>query len=295
MSNFVRRMVPRSLKDWIRSLQARIQLTSPSLARRGVGKVDLGWRKRIDDVVACPDNDRIPRVDEAGQMEGYHIVMHNGVKVCANGYYGGGNLNLLIENRGVHEPQEEWAFETIIDRLPECPVMIELGAYWGFYSLSLLKKRPRAACFLVEPDPYNLTSGKINFRLNGCRGRFLQAWIGAASVRKPRTIGVDDFCAKENIQHLHILHADIQGNEVEMLAGASRMLREKRVDYLFISTHSNRLHDACRKVLESSGYPVIASANLDETYSFDGLLVAKREGLSGPDRIEMSLRSSRDR
>ena len=31
----------------------------------------------------------------------------NGVKVYANSYYGSGMLNLLIKNKGVHEPQEE--------------------------------------------------------------------------------------------------------------------------------------------------------------------------------------------
>ena len=58
-------------------------------------------------MIACPDNQFIPRVPDAGKLEGGQVVMHNGIKVGGMGYYGAGILNMLIENRGVHEPQEE--------------------------------------------------------------------------------------------------------------------------------------------------------------------------------------------
>ena len=76
---------------------------------------------------------------------------------------------------GVHEPQKELVFAQVIETLPERPVMLELGAYWGFYSLSLLQERPAADCHLVEPDSENLSCGRLNFRLNRRQDCFTKA------------------------------------------------------------------------------------------------------------------------
>ena len=181
-------------------------------------------------------------------------------------------LNLLIENRGVHEPQEELVFEEVIRVLPENPVMLELGAYWSFYSLSLLSKRPNAACHMVEPDSRNLIAGLINFKLNERTGRFTQVAVSSHRSWWHRTISVDSYCETWNLVHLDILHVDIQGYESAMLDGAQTMLSEGRVDHVFISTHSNSLHHECRLKLENYGYVIRLSIDLDESYSFDGLL-----------------------
>jgi hypothetical protein len=267
-------------------------LTSSRTARNAVGKVDSEWRKRIDDVISSPDNAAILRAPDAGKLQGYVITMHNGVRVCANGYYGSGILNMLIENKGVHEPQEERAFEAIIEHLQDDCTMLELGAYWGFYSLSLLQQRPKARCFLVEPDKANLLSGELNFRLNGRKGVFVQAGVDRPPQIGPRTISVDSFCRDHGIEHLDILHADIQGYELLMLEGACRMLSSGKVDFVFISTHSNSLHADCIKSLESAGYVVLAEADLNETFSYDGLIVAKHRGIDQPKEIKISRKSA---
>lgn len=272
--------------------RARRHLLSSDDAAQAVGKVHPKWRPRIDAVVASADNDRIPRVADAGEVRDHYVVMHNGVKVCANGYYGSGMLNLLVENRGVHEPQEERVFEEVIANLPDDCTMLELGAFWGFYSLSLLNKRPAARCYLVEPRPFNLVSGQLNFELNGRQGLFTEARVGERNSRFPTTIAVDPFCREHGIERLDILHADIQGAELKMLRGAREMLSAQRVDYVFVSTHSNDLHSDCRSELESLGYSVLASADLNETFSHDGLLVACRPGLEQAEPIDISKRAA---
>lgn len=263
-------------------------LTSRSKALRVVGKVDEQWRLRINDVISSPDNSAIPRCEDAGKLKGYKITMHNGVQVLANGYYGSGILNMLIENKGVHEPQEERVFELIIRLLPEKCVMLELGAYWGFYSLSLLQTRPQAKCYLVEPETENLLSGKINFRLNARKGHFTQAGVGRFVMQNPKTISVDWFCKAHSINHLDILHSDIQGSELAMLEGASETLKAGCVDYIFISTHSNELHANCLGKLESFGYIILCDADMNETYSYDGLIVAKHNSIKNPMKCEIS-------
>ena len=47
---------------------------------------------------------------------------------------------MLLENKGVHEPQEEKAFLEVLNYVEKGSTMIELGSYWGFYSLWFNKK-----------------------------------------------------------------------------------------------------------------------------------------------------------
>jgi hypothetical protein len=148
-----------------------------------------------------------------------------------------------------------------------------------------------AQCFLVEPVSENLRSGERNFELNGARGDFTQAFVGS-SDRTDRDgrqfVAVDPYCERNAIDHLAILHADIQGGEVDMLGGAKMLLSRKAANWIFISTHSNKLHYECVEILKSYGYLIMASADLDETYSTDGLIVAKADAALEPATIEIS-------
>jgi hypothetical protein len=44
--------------------------------------------------------------------------------------------------------------------------MIELGAFWSFYSMWFNKEVENAINYMVEPDSFNLGQGKRNFKLN---------------------------------------------------------------------------------------------------------------------------------
>ena len=267
---------------------------NPDLAREGLGKMNERWKRKTAVVLSSPDNQHIPRVPDAGVVENGLITMHNGIRVGARSYYGDGYLNLLSQNKGVHEPQEERAFADVLKLIRPGAAMLELGAYWGFYSLWFAQEVPSARCFLVEPDYACMQSGVGNFRRRGVQGSFRQAYVGAyAGLANDGTdiINVDSYCAKQGLDHLEILHADIQGAEVAMLAGAATMLSNRRIDYVFISTHSNDLHQGCIDALNAQGYRILASANIDDTYSGDGLIVARGPHVDGPDKLEISLRS----
>lgn len=255
-------------------------------------EIEENWRKRIDTTLSSPDNFEIPRHPNSGCVEDFYITMHNGVKVAKSSYYGEGAAKLLIENKGVHEPQEERVFEEIIKTLPQKCRMLELGSYWAFYSLSLLNKRPLAKCYMVEPLQQNIIAGKVNFKLNRRKGSFFRAFVDKTPDKNGPTISVDSFCKSRNISHLDILHSDIQGYELRMLRGAEKMLNEKRIDFVFISTHSNELHRECISELEEKHYSILASADIDETYSFDGLIVAKRDEIDYQLPFSISKRKS---
>jgi len=272
--------------------QSVSMLQDSTLARSAVHAVDEHWRARIAEVMACPDNDFIPRVADAGVLKDNIMTMHNGIRVYALSYYGAGILNMLIENKGVHEPQEERAFMEVLRHLPAHSTMLELGSYWAFYSLWFLAAHKDGTCYMVEPEGPNLEAGKLNFELNGRKGHFEQAYVGDADktpLTNLKTISVDGFCARQGIQHLHVLHADIQSKEMKMLRGAEGMLSRGAVDYIFISTHTNGLHRGCLEILKGHHYVILASADLDDTYSSDGLIVAKRASLgTGPMKVEIS-------
>lgn len=273
---------------------ASMKFASARRSRSALGKVNDEWRQRIQDVLACPDNGLIPRHAEAGNLDGGLVTMHNGLRVGSMGYYGGGILNMLVQSKGVHEPQEERVFQDILPHIKPGGSILELGAYWGFYSLWFATEVADARCYLVEPNIKSLASGMMNFKLNGKRGDFSSAYAGA----KPgmagdgiRVMAVDDYCKTKGIDHLSILHADIQGAEREMLDGAVGMIDRRAIDYIFISTHSNELHTACVGFLQDHGYTVIASADMDDTYSFDGLIVAQSPDMQVPGAIEIALKS----
>lgn len=236
------------------------------------------WDARIADVLSCPDNAHLTRVPAAGKIVNGFQIMHNGLKVLADGYYGDGITRLLKANRGCHEPQEEVVFQEVLRRLPESAVMLELGAYWAFYSMWFSREVRSPQVFLVEQDRLSLDVGRTNFRANHCTGHFTHALVGATPATEPggaTTISVDSFALEHGLNNIEILHSDIQGFEVEMLRGAVHALESKRIRYLFISTHSEDLHSQCHSFLEERAYEIVVSISPAHSFSVDGILTAR--------------------
>ena len=103
---------------------------------------------RFREILSDPLNLLIRRVPHAGLVDGNLVYLHNGLHVPwagPNAYYGRFSL-IFVLNRGVHEPLEEFVFQEVIDRLPSAPRMLELGAYWGHYSMWLKTGPSRRGC-----------------------------------------------------------------------------------------------------------------------------------------------------
>lgn len=232
---------------------------------------DKDFTGRFREIISDPLNLAIRRDPKAGHLEKQLVYLHNGLQVPVSGpraYYGSFSL-ILVMNRGVHEPLEEFVFQELLATLPEAPAMLELGAYWGHYSMWLKSARPGGSVHLVEADPNGLEVGKSNFSLNGLQGEFTCAFVGKEGFQ------VDGYMREKNLQGLDILHADIQGHELEMLAGCQETLSAHRADYLFVSTHSQTIHLSVHKELQDLGYRVEVSSDLEnDTTSYDGFLFA---------------------
>lgn len=232
-------------------------------------KVTIQGRHQL--ILDDPCNLRLDRVDNAGTLVenetmSPYIIMHNGVKVYAWPYgYDFGQI--FIKNKGVHEPQEEVVFKEVLKTIPKNGVMIEVGAWWSFYSLWFNKEVVNASNYMIEPIPDFLEEGKRNFSLNNAIGDFTLSFI--------ETLPLDEFIKTKDLQYIDILHADIQGSELIMLDGMTTILKNRLVNYIFISTHSQNLHIECKNRLISAGMTIIADADYDnDTYCCDGVLVA---------------------
>ena len=252
-----------------------------------------GWQSRLQDVIMCPDNKLIVRHQYAGKVRNGKQFMHNGIITTLGGYYGEAIVKMLHQNRGVHEPQEEYAFKLVLNEMPEGATMLELGSYWAFYSIWFNKRVKGARNFMVEPELFNLKYGINNFRLNKVQGTFTNAFAGSESGKldgKP-VICVDDYLTAQHIDFLDILHSDIQGFEYDMLLGASKAIKEKKIGYAFISTHGNKVHYQCLDFLIANDFTIICQADEKDTYSADGIIVARSNHIVGIEKIDISLKS----
>lgn len=251
--------------------------------------------KRAIDTINGDDADYIPKVPGAGEIfhdgETNFQLMHNGVKIVLNSYYDSQWLTDVIYGlKGHHEPQEEKCFYEVLKYIPPHATMIELGAYWAYYSLWFAFTIEGAQTYLIEPDPHRLMVGQKNFRLNNKSGFFYRGYVGNIVDRDPDIIGtqrlsIDDFLNQHNIDHVHILHADIQGSEYEMLQTTINSLH--KIDYFFISTHGLKVHELCLNFLKTHGYSILAEHTETESCSGDGLIAAKRNDVHGPEKINI--------
>jgi hypothetical protein len=255
-----------------------------------------GWRpedeRRIRMTASCRDCDSLPKVAGAGETavgaEGAYQVMHNGVRIVEGCYFGPWMTEVIRRLRGHHEPQEERAFAEVLQHVPAGGAMLELGSFWGYYSLWFQRQVALAVNFLIEPDPARLAVGQRNFALNGAAGSFHQ-------MRPVEQISVDDFLAAHGLDALEVLLADIQGAELEMLAGAAGSIAAGRIRFLVLSTHHHSIardpliHQKCLQRIRQQGAHVLAEHTVAESFSGDGLIVASfRPADRSLPRVEIS-------
>lgn len=144
------------------------------------------------------------------------------------------------------------------------PIMFDIGANRGDYAENLLKEFPKAKIFAFEPIPsaYELLKKKL-------LGSTVQVFnIGFGSEKAIKKIysyvqdmgsphssmfgevftkihhvkalketdfsctTVDDFCSENGINSIDFMKIDTEGNEFNILRGATRMINENRVHFI---------------------------------------------------------------
>lgn len=240
---------------------------------KGGKKNPTDYKSRFRDIVSDPNNLFIKRHQDAGNVENGILTLHNGIKLYSE-YYGD-FINILKYNFGVHEPSEERAFEKVLSVLKENSTMIELGSYWSMYSVWFMKTLKNSKSYCIESEAENLKLGIKNFELNGLTPNFFKGKVSTNGIK------LNEFLTQNNIEHVDILHSDIQGDEMYMLQTLRNFLTNKQIKYLFISTHSDSLHYDCIKYLKSVDYKILCSCDFDtESFQFDGFLLSCPEELN---------------
>jgi hypothetical protein len=229
---------------------------------------------RFREIISDPLNLLIKRNYNSGMIDkdGY-VFLHNGNRVPVTGEYSYYEdfSKILIINRGVHEPLEEFCFQETLKKITDQkPMMIELGSYWAHYSMWFLKKFPNAECFMVEPNRIALKAGYSNFQTNNFpNGQFILSKVANNGFQ------IDSFANEKKLKKVSILHCDIQGWELEMLDGANNFLTQQIANYVFLSTHSQKIHEEAKQKLESFGYIIEVSSDFENhTTSYDGFILA---------------------
>jgi FkbM family methyltransferase len=260
----------------------------------------LSEEERVQMGTRCRDMDGIPRVSEAGKVQTMPDqtrvqVMHNGIRVLADGYYGQWMTRLIELCGGVHEPQEERVFYEVMPRLPygTDATMIELGGFWSYYSLWFLASGKNRRAIVVEPDPKHLAVGRTNAQLNQLNPVFISGFVSGTSFPylvpfnteesgkvNLRRFTVVQLMEIHKLSQLNVLHLDIQGAEFDVLTSCQDLLKAGQIQFLFVSTHDFRVsgdpltHQRCLAVVRNAGGRVIAEHDVGESYSGDGLIVA---------------------
>jgi FkbM family methyltransferase len=145
-------------------------------------------------------------------------------------------------------------------------VIFDVGANVGLYTIALLKllRQRNAKIYSFEPSreaftklkkniqgdsrvaSYNMGFGEANKQVTLYRDT-QKSHLGFASVYKRRLDHygiymdlkeqvhmrtVDAFCAEQHIKHIDFLKVDVEGNELNVLKGATEMMNKGNIDFI---------------------------------------------------------------
>jgi hypothetical protein len=277
--HFIKSRLPRPVVAAIASINRPFhgKWSSPA-DKKSLGKAK-NRIERFREIVSDPLNLLVERVPEAGYInKNMEVTLHNGIIVPITGRlaYCGGFADILALNRGVHEPLEEYCFQELIRLSPKTgkeQIMIELGAYWGHYSMWFKKFVKNSRCILVEPNTRNLQAGKHNFSRNNLDAEFIKAFVSEQDFT------IDGYIASKAIKNIHLLHADIQGYELDMLKKSQIALSKNKINYLMISTHGSEIHSKCLEEISRHQYDIeVTSEPNYHSTSHDGFIFARKYG-----------------
>ena len=252
--------------------------------------------RRITLTIGCRDAESIPKVPNAGAVEmvnGKPVqIMHNGLKVAYGGYHGDWMGAIIHGLRGHHEPQEEKAFYEILRYCRPKTCILELGAFWAYYSLWYLRSIPFSRAYCVEPDASHMAVGRENMRLNGLEAKFVRGCVGDEHIAEQpfltesgKSVLMPKHTAASALTHfgldrVEVLHADIQGAEARPSDVLRPLFAAGKIRFVVISTHHSSIsgsvstHADCLAVLRGNDGHILCEHDVDESYSGDGLIVA---------------------
>ena len=254
-------------------------------------------QRRVAMTVGCRDTDVIPKVADAGRIvrrNGVDVqVMHEGTVVRAGGYEGEWTIQVIRSLRGHHEPQEELVFHHLVEHARSGTLMVELGAFWAYYTNWYLGAVGGSEALCIEPDASRMACGQENLQLNGRTARWELACVGrehADSVPIRRgsdnvvvTVpchSMDSILRLIDRRPVEMLHIDVQGAELPFLESLGVAARAGLLRFVLVSTHhasisgSETTHQDCLRQLGGLGAVILCDHTVEESFSGDGFIAA---------------------
>jgi chemotaxis response regulator CheB len=128
----------------------------------------------------------------------------------------------------------------------------DLGSFSGFYAL-VFAQRGADRVLAVEADPATCERLRANIAANPR----LAPRIEVSESRIGRKQGLDGIAYGPGGFVPDLVKMDVEGNEVDALRGAERLLEERK-PHVIVETHSEDRDAACRSLLTDHGYDVEA-------------------------------------
>ncbi len=253
--------------------------------------------RRVSMTLRCRDSDPIPKVSMAGEVIDHGAwmvqVMHDGTLVVAGGYYGDWMMEIIRGLQGHHEPQEELAFHHLLRRCRPGTRIVEVGAFWAYYSSWYMGAVDGSTAVCVEPDANNMICGQRNLAINARTAQWVNACVGRShatatlfcreSDGATTTLpchSLDSLLEVIGHQPIEMLHVDCQGAELPLLESLDHAVNEGLLRFVLVSTHhalisgSPTTHQDCVRRLERLGAVILCEHMVEESFSGDGLIVA---------------------
>jgi FkbM family methyltransferase len=138
--------------------------------------------------------------------------------------------------------------------------IFDVGAHVGHTAATFCSVYPSARVYCFEPSPETFKTlvqncgsknvSAVNMALGSCVGTeqmyavkdsYLNSLVSQLNSPRPdssqvtvRVTTLDQFCEEHGVRHIDFLKTDTEGYELEVLKGATRLLREKRIGAIYV-------------------------------------------------------------
>ncbi len=183
------------------------------------------------------------------------------------------------------------------------PIMIEIGSWWGFWSLTFRKRFSGGRNILIEPGKRQLCIGIKNFRLNNFNethywgGFYLNKSNSLDNVKASydfdyreneyfdknilgNKVGPElefiDIYSIEHLDEIDLLHMDIQGSELQLLEDLKLnypWILDSKIKNIIVATHSNEIHNKLLQIFADFNFNIVSNEPFG-TVGGDGMLFA---------------------
>lgn len=161
---------------------------------------------------------------------------------------------------------DEDPFVAIKDKLIEEElIFLDIGANWGQTTTKMNQQYPEAKIYAFEPSKNCFESLKTNFKNSNISFHNLAigsscgqlefneySWSALNSLLKRAygdativatylvdVVTIDEFCANNTVPYIHLLKTDTEGYELNVLKGASDMMKRNAIQFVYVEVFFN--------------------------------------------------------